>query len=379
MKKIIAIIFFSLLAVITIIFAEIDTHFNHEKVSFVAVGDNLIHPVVYNDAKTRHNDYDFSPMYKNVKPYIKKFDIAYINQESPIGGDDIPYSGFKRFNTPSDLSKYLVESGFNLINGSNNHALDKGTHGVNHRVNLWEKYKEKGVMFTGVYKSKKDNEKLQIINKNGIKIAILNYTFGTNGLKPENKYQINYLNENKIKRDVQYAKKHSDAVIVSTHWGQESHHYPNKKQERYAKVFANSNVDAVIGMHPHVIQPVKWVKGKNNHKTLIVYSLGNFLNGQNTGNESNNLCGSINFDITENGQKIVIKNVHWKSLVNFYRERIPGNKDSRYDFTVYPLDKYNDKIANEHGMQSGENKDMTKEHMERITNEIIDKEFLKSN
>lgn len=94
-------------------------------------------------------------MYKNVKPYIKKFDIAYINQESPMGGDDIPYSGFKRFNTPSDLSKYLVESGFNLINGSNNHALDKGTHGVNHRVNLWEKYKEKGVMFTGVYKSKK--------------------------------------------------------------------------------------------------------------------------------------------------------------------------------------------------------------------------------
>ncbi|TIC93246.1 hypothetical protein HMPREF9955_2017, partial [Staphylococcus epidermidis FS1] len=73
------------------------------------------------------------------------------------------------------------------------------------------------------------------------------------------------------------------------------------------------------------------------------------------------------------------KNVHWKSLVNFYRERIPGNKDSRYDFTVYPLDKYNDKIANEHGMQSAENMDMTKKHMERITNEIIDKEFLKSN
>ncbi len=108
LKKIIAIIFFSLLAVTTLIFAEIDTHFNHEKVSFVAVGDNLIHPVVYSDAKTRHNDYDFSPMYKNIKPYIKKFDIAYINQESPMGGDDIPYSGFKRFNTPSDLSKYLV-------------------------------------------------------------------------------------------------------------------------------------------------------------------------------------------------------------------------------------------------------------------------------
>ncbi|UTI11144.1 CapA family protein (plasmid) [Staphylococcus epidermidis] len=70
----------------TIIFAEIDTHFNHEKVSFVAVGDNLIHPVVYNDAKTHHNDYDFSSMYKNVKPYIKRFDIAYINQESPMGG-----------------------------------------------------------------------------------------------------------------------------------------------------------------------------------------------------------------------------------------------------------------------------------------------------
>ena len=89
-------------------------------------------------------------------------------------------------------------------------------------------------MFTGVYKSKKIM-KLQIINKNGIKIAILNYTFGTNGLKPENKYQINYLNENKIKRDVKYAKKYSDAVIISTHWGQESHHYPNKNKKDMLK------------------------------------------------------------------------------------------------------------------------------------------------
>ncbi|QKQ06037.1 CapA family protein [Staphylococcus saprophyticus] len=374
MKKI-SIIF--IVSVLMIFLIGCEQNHKDKKASFVAVGDNLIHPVVYKDAQISKEKYNFAPMYKNIKPYISNYDIAYINQESPMGGDDIPYSGFKRFNTPSDLASYVVDTGFNLINGSNNHALDKGTHGVNHRVDLWKKYKNQA-LFTGVYKSKKDNEKLQIINKNGIKIAVLNYTFGTNGIKPKNKYQINYLKESKIKSDVKYAKKHSDAILVSTHWGQESKHYPNKTQKKYAKIFADQKVDAVIGMHSHVIQPVKWVKGKDNNKTLVAYSLGNFLNGQSTGDENNNLGGSINFDIVKNDNKVKIKNVHWKSLVNYYKESIPGNKNSRYDFTVYPLNNYTENMASKHGMQYGENKDMSKKHLRNITKKVIDPEFLDS-
>ena len=92
--------------------------------SVVAVGDNLIHPEVYNDAKTGKNSFDFKPMYEPVKKDIQNADIAYVNQESPLGGDDRPYHGFKRFNTPSSVAQDLVDTGFNFVNGSNNHAMD---------------------------------------------------------------------------------------------------------------------------------------------------------------------------------------------------------------------------------------------------------------
>ncbi len=101
------------------------------------------------------------------------------------------------------------------------------------------------------------------------------YTYGTNDIKPENKYQINYFNEEQIKKDV--AKLKNKVIwLWYRHWGNEGKHEPNAKQKRYAKVFANAGVDVVIGTHPHVIQPVQWVNGNDNHRTLVAYSLGNF-------------------------------------------------------------------------------------------------------
>ncbi|MBF7019586.1 CapA family protein [Staphylococcus sp. 18_1_E_LY] len=375
MKKLLVVI--STLIILAVIVVGFSLPKDSKNLKVVAVGDNLIHPVVYNDAKVGKNTFDFKPMYSHIKPYIHNSDVAYINQESPLGGDDIPYSGFKRFNTPSSISKDVIDTGFNLINGSNNHALDQGTEGLRNNIDVWKKY-QTNALFTGVFDSKKERDKTPILNKKGTKISMLSYTFGTNGLKPDHPYQINYINKQNMSKDIAKAKKKSDVVMVSMHWGNEGSHQPNSKQKDIADFLAKKNVDVVIGMHPHVIQPVEWKKGTNGHKTLVAYSLGNFLNGQETGTTSNDLGGSIEFDIDKKENKNKIKNVKWRSIVNHYEIKDPSDLDTRHNFKLYMLDDYTDKLSNKHGRNHKKHGNMDKSRLEHITKDVIDNKYLDS-
>ncbi|MGL4009746.1 CapA family protein [Staphylococcus nepalensis] len=349
---------------------------NHN-VSFVGMGDNLIHPVVYKDAKVIDGSYDFKPMYKPIKSYVTAADVAFINQESPLGGDNKPYHGFKRFNTPSSVANDLTKTGFNLINGSNNHALDQGSDGLLNELKVWDNYKEKAT-FTGVFDSQKSYNKIPIKKVKGIKIALLSYTYGTNDIKPEKPYYIKHFNKKEIEKDVKKAKEKSDVIIVSAHWGKEGSHHITKKQKNYSKLFANLGVDAVIGTHPHVIQPMKWVEGKGNHKTLVAYSLGNFLNGQETGDESNMLLGSVNFDIDTKSEN-KIKNVKWKSFVNHFEMSDKNDKSSRQNFIVYPLHNYNSQLEKNHGYYNLKDYNFNKKNLKKITKDNIDEKFLEKN
>ncbi|WP_425255161.1 CapA family protein [Mammaliicoccus sciuri] len=349
-----------------------------KKVSFVAVGDNLIHPVVYNDARSKNGDFDFKPMYKPIASYIKSADIAYINQESPLGGDNKPYHGFKRFNTPSSISNDLLDTGFNMINNSNNHSLDQGTDGLINEIKTWEKI-NKNILVTGTYKNEHERNKVPILSVKNTDVALLSYTYGTNGIKPENPYNISLLNKATIKKDVIRAKKKSDVILVSVHWGNEGKQKINQKQKEYGKYFADLGVDAVIGTHPHVIQPVKWVQGDNGHKTLIAYSLGNFLNGQETGDEKNILAGSIAFDIDKDDEDEKIKNVKWKSMIVHSEMTNKNNKDTRKNFVIYPLNEYNREMIHKNGFYENKSYNINKENFESITRKTIDKEFLDKN
>lgn len=349
-----------------------------KKVSFVAVGDNLIHPVVYNDARSKNGDFDFKPMYKPIASYIKSADIAYINQESPLGGDNKPYHGFKRFNTPSSISNDLLDTGFNMINNGNNHSLDQGTDGLINEIKTWEKI-NKNILVTGTYKNEHERNKVPILSVKNTDVALLSYTYGTNGIKPENPYNISLLNKATIKKDVIRAKKKSDVILVSVHWGNEGKQKINQKQKEYGKYFADLGVDAVIGTHPHVIQPVKWVQGDNGHKTLIAYSLGNFLNGQETGDEKNILAGSIAFDIDKKDEDEKIKNVKWKSMIIHSEMTNKNNKDTRKNFVIYPLNEYNREMIHKNGFYGNKSYNINKENFESITRKTIDKEFLDKN
>ena len=132
-----------------------------QTVNVVAVGDNLIHPEFYEDAQTGENSYNFKPMYQPIKTDIQKADVAFVNQESPLGGDDRPYSGFRNFNTPSSIAHDLVDTGFNFVNGANNHAFDQGEEGVKNHIHTWDKFRNK-VLFTGVYLSTKEQTRFQL-------------------------------------------------------------------------------------------------------------------------------------------------------------------------------------------------------------------------
>lgn len=278
-----------------------------KRVSFVGVGDNLIHNVLFEEAQLEDGMFDFKPMFENVAEDIEAADLAFINQETLMGGDDFGFSGYPAFNTPSDMANNLNTLGFDLVNGASNHSLDKGKQGVINTLEIWDK--QENMVFTGVFDSQEERDAIPVIERDGITFSFLAYTYGTNGIEPDVSYRLNYFDETLITQDIERAKQISDFVIVSAHWGEEHMLEPNEFQKKYAQLFADLEVDAVIGTHPHVIQPIEWIEGKNGNQTLVVYSLGNFLSAMSTGTENNMLGGMISFDFVLTEEEKIIENV----------------------------------------------------------------------
>lgn len=348
---------------------------NEEKrVSFLGVGDNLIHNVIFEEAQLEDGSFDFKPMFENVSDDIEKVDLAFINQETLIGGDEFGFSGYPTFNTPSNMAGNLNELGFDLVNGASNHSLDKGKQGIINTLEIWDKQED--MVFTGVFDSQKERDTIPVIERDGVTFSFLAYTYGTNGIEPDVSYRLNYFDEDLITQDIERAKEVSDFVIVSAHWGDEHMLEPNDFQKDYAQLIADLEVDAVIGTHPHVIQPVEWVEGKNGNQTLVVYSLGNFLSAMSTGTENNMLGGMISFDFVMTEEEKAIENVKWDATVMQYTGIKNENTDSRNHFRIYQLDEYTEELASQHALNSSQGNQLSKESLQQTTENVIDAEFL---
>lgn len=251
----------------------------HKQITVSAVGDVLIHDVVYNAARTG-GGYDFRPMLKRMKPYFEKADIVFANQETMIGGAEFGLSSYPRFNSPFDVGDALADAGVDVVSLANNHTLDKGETAIMRATEHWTKL---GITYVGAYRDEADRAKLRILEtKEGIRVAFLAYTYGTNGLPvPKGKsYLVNLIDKKRITEEMNRAKEAgADAIVLSLHFGDEYAREPNEMQEELVRFAADNGADVVLGHHPHVLQPVEWVKGKNG-RTLVVYSLGNFISGQ---------------------------------------------------------------------------------------------------
>lgn len=343
------------------------------RVSFYGAGDNLIHPTVYNDALQADGSYDFAPMYRNIEADVKAADIAYINQESLIGGDELGISGYPVFNTPSDMIPSLVDVGFNLVTSSNNHTLDKGTTGVMNTVKLWREYEDE-ITFTGAFESQEHRDTIPVIERNGLKFSILTYTYSTNGVTPEYPYLVNYFDPELIRSDVARAQELSDFVMVAAHWGDEDTHEPNAFQLEYAQLFADLGVDVVLGTHSHTIQPMEWVEGADGHQTLVMYSTGNFLSGQIW--DQNVLGSTYGFEFVKKGDEKYIDNVYVEPIVTHYNFAVPGDINTRVNFEIIKLKDYTPQLEAEHGLYTNPAETVTKAYFDELVNQVYDQEFL---
>lgn len=303
-------------------------------VSLVAVGDNIIHERVFQYANN-NGTYDFTPCYQHIKEYIQDADLAFINQETIIGGETLKITGYPAFNSPDELAKNLIDTGFNMINGSTNHSFDRDFDGVKKAAATWRQYQD--IIYAGTYDSQQDRDTIRVIEKEGIKFALLSYTQTLNeynsnpyNLLKQTPYAVCLLEDKEaIKTDVARAKELADVIIVSAHWGSENKANVTNKQHEYAQLFADLEVDLVIGTHPHIIQPVEWLTGANGSKTLVAYSLGNFLSTMET--QETQLEGMLSLDFVKEKDDITIENICWRPLINHFGDNT---------VEVYPLSKY---------------------------------------
>jgi poly-gamma-glutamate synthesis protein (capsule biosynthesis protein) len=222
--------------------------------------------------------YDYTGCFRHLKPFLKEADIAIGNLEVTHAGE--PYKGYPQFSSPDELADALLDAGFNVLVNANNHALDRGREGLERTRQVLD---EKGMIVTGSFVSpdQKELDYPLILEKNGILLALLNYTYGTNSLIADTPNVVNYIDTSLIRQDILKARLvDPDFIIACVHWGKEYEREENDAQQALARFLFSQGVDAVIGSHPHVVQPVRFEKDGDYYLQPVVYSLGNFISNQ---------------------------------------------------------------------------------------------------
>lgn len=252
-------------------------------VRILMAGDILLHERVSDSGAMPDGTYNYDHLFANLKQEISSADLALVNQEVILGGREIGLSGYPSFNGAYEVGDALAEAGFDVVLHATNHALDRGKKGLLNCISYWKtNHPEMGVL--GIQESEEEQESIYVKEVNGIRIAILNYTYGTNGipLPSDMPFAVNLLNKTQVAADVIKARSVAEFIIVCPHWGTEYIYGISDYQREWAEYFASLGVNLVLGTHPHVIEPVEWVGGENgNGGTLVYYSIGNFINATN--------------------------------------------------------------------------------------------------
>jgi len=307
-------------------------------ISLLMVGDILLHTPVEEAAKQEDGSYNFDAIFANVQEEVQAADLAIVNQEVILGGEELGISGYPAFNAPYAVGDSLVKSGFDVICHGTNHALDKGKKGLLNCINFWrEQYPQAAVL--GIHDSQESQDEIYIYEQDGLKVAILNFTYGTNGiaLPSDMPYAVDLLEEKKVVAAIQKAEELADFTVVCPHWGTEYQLQQSAVQEKWAKLFAEKGVDLVLGTHPHVIQPIEWVTDEETgHEMLVYYSLGNFVNwtsGSGAGIANRMVGGMARVTLMQEDDRVVIAEYGVTPVVCHLEKGTNG-------VTVYTLEDY---------------------------------------
>ena len=283
--------------------------------TMTAIGDTLCHNTQYWDAyNSSTKQYDFSYVYDNIKDYTSSADITIGSLETTFAGEDRGYSNYPVFNSPDSLATGLKDIGVDVISLAGNHALDYGYSGICRTIDVLDNV---GISHLGTYKSAEDQDKILIKDVKGVKIAFINYTYGTNGLPvPSDKpYCLNLIDKDLISKQIKQAKgQNVDMIVACMHWGTEYKTSANDEQKELADFLFKSGVDIILGNHPHVLEPMEkktiTLDDGSTKDVFVVYALGNFTADQRA--EITRDSAILNLDITKDSDgKILINKVSY--------------------------------------------------------------------
>ncbi len=257
-----------------------NANLSNEKISLLFLGDIMGHDEQIWSAENREtHTYNYDDVFQYIKDEISEADIAIANFEVTLAGS--PYSGYPTFSSPTPLAAACINAGIDVFATANNHAADRGKKGI---LSTIYRLDSLGIPHTGTFSDPAARDTLypMIIEKNGISLALLNYTYATNGITVPPPVIVNMLERNTVTADIEKAKsKNPDAIILFLHWGTEYDTVPSKTQTDLAEYFFSRGVDLIIGSHPHVLQRMEWTKSETGMKDrIVVYSLGNYASNQ---------------------------------------------------------------------------------------------------
>lgn len=269
--------------------------------NLVATGDILCHNTQYFDAyDSSTGTYDFNYVFDDVVKYIEPADIAISSLETSFAGSDIGYSNYPRFNSPDSLITAIKNIGVDVISTAGNHCLDYGFSGLSRTIDVLD---SNGLSHLGTYKSQEEQSKILYKDIDGVKIAFLNYTYGTNGIPvPSGKdFCVNLIDKDLMSYQINLAKdENADVIIACMHWGTEYSTVQNSEQEELADFLFKSGVDIIIGNHPHVAEPMEkrsvTLEDGTVKDCFVIYALGNFTADQNYANTRSSVI--LNLDLT---------------------------------------------------------------------------------
>ena len=309
-------------------------------IHMVAFGDTMAHLTnIKNAYNSSTKDYDFSNVFKNIKGYLENGDITIGNLETTFAGSSRGYTGYPTFNCPEVLGKNLKSMGVDILTTANNHCMDKGYKGLESTLNFLDNY---GIAHTGTARNEEEQNTILIKDVNGIKIAFLSYTYGTNGITiPKDKpYSVNLIDKELIKKHIETAKEQKvDVICVSMHWGVEYRLKQNSEQEKLADFLFENGVDIILGSHPHVLEPMQkrtiTLADGTTKDGFVIYSLGNFVSGQIYANTKSTVI--LNIQLTKNSDgKISIDQVTYTPL---YLYDSGSGAKSRTRYTLIDIKK----------------------------------------
>lgn len=314
--------------------------------SVIAVGDNLYHQSLIDAGVSEDGTWNYDKIYTHITDAIKDADIRMIDQETVFTTDHDNVSSYPSFATPTEVGDAIIKAGFNVVESANNHIDDFGEGFLTDTLNFW-KTNYPDVTLIGIHDSQEDADTVKIREVNGIKIAFLDYTYGTNVGGIEGKdYMIDMIRKDKITTMIQKAKQQADCIIFVAHWGTEDETMPNEYEKQWAAYLMEQGVNVIIGGHPHVLQPYGRLTDDKGNETVVFYSLGNFVSTQQKLEEL--LGGMAKFTIQKTAKdgktsvKILTPTV--EPLVMHY------NSDSG-EFGPYMLSDYTEELASQNGVQ----------------------------